>query len=494
MAIIGTDDRMLVADLSITPYSAIVQIMTTFSDGSVAQGSGVLIDENDVLTAAHVIYNADLGGSPVSIQVAPARDGNVLPFGVAEANRIWVSQGWIQTENLDDDLGLISLSHDIGTFAGTVPVAFVEDKTSLIGGNLMTAGYPGDIGGKTQTVSYGTVDSINHDIMVFEDDMDVVAGQSGSPVFATSNGQLTSIGVVSYETYLPTTNGLMGFSDSDFSAISDFIVINDTDLASNLPLDSLFEYSDVRWLTSVYEALLDKSPEQEAINYWLGEVGTHSEIMSAIAYIVGWDSQWQTLIDNNQTAELVQQFYSDAFNITGDSEGLNYWVNEIETGAMSAAKVIASFFEYEQAQGYELSIQQTWHSWVQRYDLESFGTASGETLLGTSGDDWISADAGNDTIVVSDGNDWVIAGLGNDSITLGQGIDFLEIDPTEGWGQDTVSDFNLEEDFILTSLNISLSASQLADGLGIRLSYENNSIDLLGIAISDTQKIQFELI
>ncbi|MCL4432852.1 MAG: hypothetical protein M1300_11120, partial [Epsilonproteobacteria bacterium] len=73
--IFGNDNRTPVDKQSryVYEYAPAVQIISRFADGTVAQGSGTIVGVNDVLTAAHVIYNAGHGGYAVGIEVTPLR-------------------------------------------------------------------------------------------------------------------------------------------------------------------------------------------------------------------------------------------------------------------------------------------------------------------------------------------------------------------------------------------------------------------------------------
>ena len=62
------------------PYSSVVLVQTTFSDGSSWNGSGVMVGPNDVLTAAHMLWHADAGYA-TSVTVTPGYDDGSAPFG-----------------------------------------------------------------------------------------------------------------------------------------------------------------------------------------------------------------------------------------------------------------------------------------------------------------------------------------------------------------------------------------------------------------------------
>src|SRR5262249_49066706 len=70
------------------PYTAVCEVVSTFSDGTVEQGSGVFVSANDVLTASHMLWQTDHGGAAVSVTVYPGTDGGSQPFG-AESGAQW---------------------------------------------------------------------------------------------------------------------------------------------------------------------------------------------------------------------------------------------------------------------------------------------------------------------------------------------------------------------------------------------------------------------
>lgn len=91
--LVGSDDRVRIADTRVAPYSTIATLLVTFpAAAKPGLCTGSLIASDAVLTAAHCVYNAKLGGWAKSIRVVPGAYPNAAgvtqaPFGSASALR-----------------------------------------------------------------------------------------------------------------------------------------------------------------------------------------------------------------------------------------------------------------------------------------------------------------------------------------------------------------------------------------------------------------------
>ncbi|WP_108883286.1 alkaline phosphatase [Anderseniella sp. Alg231-50] len=70
-----------------------------------------------------------------------------------------------------------------------------------------------------------------------------------------------------------------------------------------------------------------------------------------------------------------------------------------------------------------------------------FGESGDDDLDGGDGDDLISGGDGNDTINGGAGEDKINGGQGNDNLTGGSKADTFWFDHLNGWGKDTITDF-----------------------------------------------------
>ena len=74
ITIFGEDDRMFTSTWNL-PFSAICYVVAYYPDGSRSMGSGFLVDDNVMVTCAHIAKGA------ISIDVMPGKFGDTDRFG-----------------------------------------------------------------------------------------------------------------------------------------------------------------------------------------------------------------------------------------------------------------------------------------------------------------------------------------------------------------------------------------------------------------------------
>ncbi len=116
----------LVRNTAAFPYRTAVSIYVRWSDGSLSRGSGTMVGVNDVLTAAHVIY--DPNKTAVSIGVAPGQARRNTRFSIVNA-AVWnyyripfTSNGNLTPRASGSDLAVIGLDNPIGRTTGWLGV------------------------------------------------------------------------------------------------------------------------------------------------------------------------------------------------------------------------------------------------------------------------------------------------------------------------------------------------------------------------------------
>lgn len=183
-AIIGTDDRELVANVEDKLWKPHGFLGMGFPNNKNYRGSGTVIHPHHVLTAAHNIYGIKKGGWATSITFTPARNGTHFPYGQAQVTQIFVAPEWIHNEDPKYDFALLVLDRDIGYQTGWYGL-MAPNKTFLSTLEINVTGYPGDKGGHQMYTMSGKPTSIFSER--FNYTIDTNKGQSGGSVWATLN-------------------------------------------------------------------------------------------------------------------------------------------------------------------------------------------------------------------------------------------------------------------------------------------------------------------
>lgn len=181
--IIGTDDRVRVNPTTSFPWRAICALKITAQNNTHWIGTGWMVGPRTVMTAGHCVYMHDQGGWAKSIEVIPACNGSVRPYGSAVSSDLRSVVGWTQNKNRDNDYGAIILPANkrLGDQTGYFGYA-VKDDSYLMSAILNLAGYPGDKpGGNEQWFMALKTKSVSARVITY--DIDTVGGQSGAPVW-----------------------------------------------------------------------------------------------------------------------------------------------------------------------------------------------------------------------------------------------------------------------------------------------------------------------
>jgi V8-like Glu-specific endopeptidase len=106
------------------PYSSVVYVVSTFPNGDMLSGTGVMVGPNDVLTASHLLWNVEDGGAAVSVSISPGYDNGATPYGTyaaAEWSYYELDVDGDDRLTIDEsqyDVGIIGLSSRVGDQTG----------------------------------------------------------------------------------------------------------------------------------------------------------------------------------------------------------------------------------------------------------------------------------------------------------------------------------------------------------------------------------------
>ena len=192
--IIIPDDRTIVENTTRVPYRFIGKIYYTNNLGNTCEGgTGFLVGQNIVLTAAHCAYHK--GNTIKSLTFIPGLNGSVKPYGEYTVTKVHVPKLYkneieIQTGNeytpimQKYDYAVLELDRNAGVtlgYFGLGGYGSSYNRNNLEGKNVTVAGYPKDKGGKLYRHK-AAVESFNAEGYLIFYSVDTEDGQSGSPV------------------------------------------------------------------------------------------------------------------------------------------------------------------------------------------------------------------------------------------------------------------------------------------------------------------------
>ncbi len=213
IGIINNDDRRPVPSTTAVPFRWICHVhLKTWNGRLLEPGSGVMVSDRHVLTAGHVIRAAAVNPQQHTVEVKPAFDRGREPFDSWTAAKLRVAPGHVaDPDNGDHDYGLITLNTRIGqkTFSAIGKAKLSHwgsaqfdgkhtirpgDPNVLRRADVITAGYPGMLGGgKQMFTTRGRIVAVGDTMWTT---VDATKGQSGSPLWIANGDRLEMVGIM----------------------------------------------------------------------------------------------------------------------------------------------------------------------------------------------------------------------------------------------------------------------------------------------------------
>lgn len=218
------------------PSNGLVYITMSGKDAAgnlvVEQGSGILLSDDEVLTAAHLVYNSD--GSQRTSGTASVGYSNGKSTSTSAINGVQVnaSQDYTSVAGMGSDFAVVHLSTPVTD--GTV----FQLGSDLASGTFQVSGYPvgmsGTLDTKTESLTVASGTKI-YTGEALHDGTGNPNGSSGGSIYQVVNGMPTAYGVISADLSSDTTKGFFKeLTSDDVAQIKSWV--SAADATTSIPL------------------------------------------------------------------------------------------------------------------------------------------------------------------------------------------------------------------------------------------------------------------
>ncbi|OMH39277.1 DUF4214 domain-containing protein [Motiliproteus sp. MSK22-1] len=143
------------------------------------------------------------------------------------------------------------------------------------------------------------------------------------------------LGSYSYEQF-----GFSSYDEQHFkSKVSD--IIQTSSYYEQISMHREANRADVAEIGRLYKAAFDREPDIDGLNYWIDRWEDNMPLLD-IATCFYQSNEFQEMYGNPSNWTYIDLLYENVLDRDPDIEGLNYWLDEMESG-MHHAGVLASF-------------------------------------------------------------------------------------------------------------------------------------------------------
>ncbi len=121
--------------------------------------------------------------------------------------------------------------------------------------------------------------------------------------------------------------------------------------AAQTPANTL-ELSECPWLTDpivrLYSAYFLRPPEQEGFDFWVEAMDSGSFSLDTMSQFFSGGAEFERLYGDKSNAEFVTLIYENVLNRAPEQEGFNFWVGQLDQGLMTRGRVMRNFSESQE--------------------------------------------------------------------------------------------------------------------------------------------------
>ena len=407
------------------PYDTVAYIVVTYPDGESFQGSGVIIGPHTVLTASHLLWDADDNEAAASVTVYPGYNlggQSITGQWIEHYNQVDDTGGKETEAASQSDFAVIDFAANLSAY-GSIAVA-----TGYGGGVVHLTGYPGDAGGE-QTDQTGQVEASRHYSTLDYESVATSPGSSGGPLWIDAG----TAGAPE-----PEVVGLVSTSAWGVQLTSaDLAVLENWETADSY----IWSGTPVQLQASAALTSLVGGAGNDTLTGWSGGDtllgGAGDDVITGGA---GFNQ-----VNGDQGADTIL-----GHSAVGDWLLGGQGNDSIDASASTGANILN-------------------------------GNLGADTLVGGSGADTLRGGQGDDVIHAGSGDAWISGDLGNNTLYGGQGRDSFHA----GAGHDAVNGWHAG-DQVLVAGGVTYAVAQVNADVHIVFS-NGGEMDLLGVQQSSLQ-------
>lgn len=144
----------------------------------------------------------------------------------------------------------------------------------------------------------------------------------------------------------------IGMSRSEVALSFANMEVTRANLATANPYGLWMERPNAKIVASIYDVALDRLPEHDGFEYWLGVLNAGLISPYDLSKLFGMSTEFLGRFANASQQEFVRSLYEHALGREPDQGGFDYWVGHLTRGTLARSDMVSSFGFSPEKQGY----------------------------------------------------------------------------------------------------------------------------------------------